>query len=1218
MFVNKFKSIRKAVAFITILGLLYPSPAYSARQTGTVRSLNVLDQLNQALLLTGSPRSEVRDVQFGFEKPQKYFTNSYASYKVGNLFKKSVEQISDEVVNEVKAALAKHEKAGRIRSFIVHDFGGTDIDIHVTQVYGEMNASIHRLMLDALRQGLGKAQGLKLLKVDINAISNDELVRRLNIIANDDSKVERPSESVVIAKGVGVGIGAVNIKLYHEFAVPHSTPLQKLGLSKSPGFRFRVRRTQDILTGNFKGPEWEFEISEDQRDKDGKITIPGINETVKLLALASQPNDYQITAIYPVEGGSLPATEPVATVIYQPVFAEGKQRALNPTIVYRSQSGADAVGGIASMAFDVNFVPGGEKGEYFVATYPATLNEARQRPDAKKGIGYFVAYGYQSRKGGEVPKEGYEDLVAQNYPVYNPERELAEELAKVMASHGDAQPFLSPHAAEARVEHIRVEQESLFTVAPKESDRDPLLDPLEQRIIDERWVVVGDDKADMGGILGHTRVPQYMIAVYKATLQEAVQFGIPIKGADGKETVIRLTDGNTFGIMDQNRVKDRENKGVGDDGHLVMLGDNSIYGSLSHQLSFLAFTRAYHYATLLSKQPYGLGQDYQGPEAKNAKANPELYSYYTNNYFKLLREYLPDSELIPQQFPLNPLKSNEIFVPGETPFTKEVVGLELVRSRWENWKKTGKGTELAEPFSGNVTQQGIGSARYAFNPKEESTFDDLAGDKMGPPAFNLLIQEGVFVAADSGQFKKGLVFEIWDLKAFPPGVTADNATPEQLKEIPTKRILLDAQKDRELVKKYLADSDRFNVRNIWSKRSEGWNINRPQEYLDRVLASSSVTRLGILTGGEYVGKDDPLIIGNSRLLSFFHEFLRTRPLIVQGDMNGSHWEWAVPTSLESAVATHRSHPILAAVRYTVSGEGKKMTGVEDIFGKKEFDKIRNEAYKFNSAFTKAQLSQFEPHGTNRKTVEGSYELAKILKELNKPDSPFLVKNKKTVSPNRAWPEPVANRINDVYAAALSEEAEASLRSEVRREDSKKNQNEQAIQMDLSGLELPVVTEESRNGVLKSFTSNYDEAIVIDDTFVQRGGLAFVGTVFLGPTVVRSADAKVIAQVNAFNKKYPRSAIGIAADVAEAKIELQKLVKQRLSDLGGVRAGAFKYRGIATEDTTENIWAEFVKELKEPQVTRIYQWQFDQMAESAGLGAMVNLLAQAYRKFAVAA
>jgi transaldolase len=1029
---NKMDGLKRVVAIVLTFGLIIPSPAYSARPKGTAQNLALLSELSRDLLLTGQPRSEVRDLRIGFEKIEPYFTNSYASYKIGNLFKRPLSQIPDQVVNEVRSLLKEEVKKERLRGAVVHDFGGTDLDIHVTHNWGEMNASVHRLILDAARKGLEKAQDLKLLNVDMNSLANEELLRRLNMIPSDDSKIERPSESVVIAKGIGVGIGAANIKLYHEFSVPHSTPLQKLGLSKAPGFRFRVRRIQDILAGNFNGPEWEFEISEDQRDeKTQEIIIPGINETVKLLALASQPNDYQITAVYPVESlspDSLPSHEPVATVIYQPAFGDGKQPVLNPTIIYRSQSGADAVGGIASIAFDVNFVPGGEQGQYFVATYPATLKEARKKPDPKKGLGYFVAYGYQSRKGGEIPREGYEDLIAQNYDSYNPERKLARKLAKIMASHGDAQPFLSPHAAETRVEPIREEQEPLFTAAPRESERDPLLDPLEERIREENWVVVGDDKADMGGILGHTRVPEYMIAIYKATLQEAIQYGITIKGADGNDMTIRLSDGNTFGLIDQNRVRDRENKGVGDDGHLVMLGDNSIYGSLSHQLSFLAFTRAYHYASVLSKQPYGLGQDYQGPEAKNAKANPELYSHYTDHYFELLRQYLPESELEPQRFPVTPLKSKEKFVPGVTPVTDSIVGIDWVKNRWEEWKKTGKSTQLAEPFSGNVTQQGIGSARYAFNPKLEKTFDILAGDKMGPPAFNLLIQDSVFAAADSGQFANGLVFEIWDLKAFPPGVTADNASPEQLKEIPTKRILLDAQKDRELVKRYLADSDRFNVRNVWSKKEPGWDIREPQKYLDRVLISSSVTRLGILTGGEYVGKDDPLIIGNSQLMSFLHRFLKTRPLIVQGDMNGSHWEWAVPSSLEKAVATNRSHPILASVRYTVSEDGTKLVGVEDIFGKKEYGKIRNQAYDFNSLFTKTQLSQFEPHGTNRKTVEASYELAKILRELNKPNSPFLVQNKKEKNPKRAWPVPVSNQIHELYSAVVS------MRSEVRADE----------------------------------------------------------------------------------------------------------------------------------------------------------------------------------------
>jgi fructose 1,6-bisphosphatase len=921
---------------------------------------------------------------------EMYFTNSYASYKVGPLFKRPPEQIPDPVVGAVREALLRAVKVGALRSFVVHGFGGTDLDLHVTHNSGERNASVHRLMFEALVEGLKKAEAKGLLKIRLDSLSEEELLRELHPLVNDDSKIERAAEPVVIAKGIKVAIGAVNIKLFREFALLGSTPLQKLGLKKSPGWRFRVKRTQDILAGNSDGPEWEFEISHDRKTKDGQ-TLAGRNEGVQLLALASQPNDYQITAVYPVEGGAFSADEPAATVIYQPLFPPGEGVALNPTVIYRSQSGGDAVGGIANMIFGVNFVPGGEKGQYFVATYPVTLEEAKKRfPVKEKGLGFFTAYAYQSRKGGEIPYEGYEDLVAQNPASYGPERRLARELGWVMSSHGESQPHLAPFAASRGVEALRHEQDSLFHAAPRESEVDPVLEPLEERIKKEKWVVVGDDKADMGGVLGHTRVPEYMIAVYKATLREAIEAGVEVTGQ-----TVRLTDGNTFGLVDHKRVGDRENRGVGDDGHLVMLGDNSIYGRASHQLSFIAFTRAYHYAQVLSKQPYGLGQDYQGAEAKNAKANPELYARYTERYFELLQKYLPESEM-------------------------EQGAVESLHKHWEQWKATGVSARLTEPFSGNVTQQGIGSARYPFDPRREKTFDLLAGDKMGPPAFNLLIQESVFAALGSGAFPKGLVFEIWDLKAFPRGVTPETATPEQLREIPTRRIFLDARKNREWVKRYLADSDRFNVRNVWSKKKSGWDLRRPEAYLDRILLSSSVTRLGLLAGGEYVGKDDPLILGNSKLMNYLYRFLLKRPLIVQGDMNGSHWEWAVPCSLKYAVATIRSHPIFAAARYTVSAEGKRFVRVQDIFGERAYEKVREKAYGFNAEFDRSQLSQFEPHGTNVRTVEASYELANILRELNRPDSPFLVRNKKKANPDRLWPEPASNQLDSLYRAVLAQ------------------------------------------------------------------------------------------------------------------------------------------------------------------------------------------------------
>ncbi len=883
-------------------------------------------------------------VRIGFDHPEKRFSNTYVSFNVGPWVKKVGRNpvLPAFLRNAVKARLEQAAKEGKLKSVLVRDFAAADLDVHVTHNFGSYNVSVHRLIFDAVMNALAQAKEKGYYTVsedgiDLLALPYEEQIKKLQVRANDNTLLERGAESVVVVKMSNVSIGAANIKLFQEFAIPGATPLQKLGLPKAPGFRFIVRRTKDIIEGTPNPDEWEFVIS----TKAGKSELEK-NDSTRLLALASQPNDYQIVAVYPVKGGSLPEDEAVATVVFQPVFAEGKLRSLNPTIIYRSQSGADAVGGIANMVFDVNYVPGGANGGYYVATAPATLEQARRAP--KPGVGSVAAYGYQSEHDGRIPAAGVEDLVGQNPPSYEYPRKFAEYLAKIMTSHGEAQPYLSPQEAEERTTGVRHQQDSLFTIAPKDTDVDPFLELIQRRIKEEGWMVVHDRKADMGGILGHTRVPEWMVAVYKATLHEAREKG-------------EISDGNTFGIIDQNQVRDRENRGVGDDGHLLAIGDNDIYGQVTSQLAFKAFTRAYWYATVLGYKPYGLGQDYQGPEAKAAKENPEAYAQFTERFFELLSQYAPKSEL----------KQENV---------KRAMG------KWQEWLRSGKSeTQLSEPFSGNVTQQGIGSVSYAFDPKTEQTFDLIAGDKMGPPALNLLIQEGVFSAVDAGVFENGLVVELWDLKAHEEG--------DVVGDVPSKRIFLDAVRDRQTIKTYLAHSDRYNVRAVWSKSEPGFDIRHPLRALDRVVLSSSVTRLGILTGGEYVGKDDPVIIGNTELMKYLHEFLRTRPLIVQGDMNGSHWEWAVPSSLKNAVATIRSHPIWAGVRYTVSPDGKKFIQVADLYGQSGFNKIRREAYKFNHHFNKAQLGQFEPHGTNVRTVEGSYDLAKIINDLNKPDSPFL-------------------------------------------------------------------------------------------------------------------------------------------------------------------------------------------------------------------------------------
>ncbi len=1058
--------VKKAVLVLVVLSLIQPS-AFSTEPLKTANSPATVNLLAGDLLAAASVRSEVRKISFGFEKPEKFYTNSIAVFRIDELLKNSLEQVPDQVVKAIEKSLTQQVEAKHLKGFKVQDIAGTHIVIHVSHNFGEQNASITRIMLEALRSGLTEIDHL--LAQPIHNLSLGQLLTSTNPIFNEDSKVERGAESVVVAVGVGVGIGAANIKLFHEFAIPGSTPLQKLGLEKSPGFRFRVKRTADIIAGKLDGPESEFEISVDQRDNNGNIVRVGKNESIQLLAFASQPNDYQITAIYPVENiskGTVPSYEPAVTVIYQPVYGTNGQAVMNPMIIYRSQSGFDAVGAIANMVYDVNFVPGGENGNHYVATTPVTLEQARKAP--AKGLGYFATYAYQSRENGEIPVEGIRDHVAFNPEAYGAHQRLAARLAAVMSDHDDDQPFLSPGASESLVESIREEQDHLFTHSPKESEEDVFLNGVNAKITNGTFVNVTDDKADMGGRVGHTNVPEMMIAIYRASLMEAIEQGI-------------ISNGNTIGFAGKySRVQNIENVGIGDDGHLLMLGDKTINGAAAHQLSFLAFTRAYLFSIVTGKKYYGTGQDFQGPEAKSAKENPFFYSKLTPRFFELLEQVIPENEI-------------------------KLGVVEKVKAKWQEWEHGDKSVKLTEPFSGNVSQQGIGSARYSFNPQEESTFDVIAGDKMGPAAFNRLIKHMVFDAIAKGEFPNGLVFEIWDLKAFDhkgnisvkdiPTLFADVKTlgfksdtdknlvysayengnlksslseseKQKLAEIlkksgyvPSKRIFLDAVQDREAVIRYLADSDRFNVKHVWSKQTQAWDVTNPGEHLDRPLLGASVTRLGILTGGEYVGKDDPVMVGNSRLLKYGHEFLRTRPLIVQGDMNGSHWEQAVPTGLKYAVATVRSHPILVSLRYTISKNGKRLIRVKDISGQKSFSQVRQKAHEFNREFDKAQLGQSEPHGTNAKTVEASYELARILRKLNQPDSPFLLKNKKLAlekqkerlsklvsvlsqhnepelleeaqrqiqNLDRTFPDATANHLDELFKAATSDQARAEVR-----------------------------------------------------------------------------------------------------------------------------------------------------------------------------------------------
>ena len=1004
-------------------------------------------------------------VRQGFKKPEgqkgNMATHSLASYRISDLFKRGVKQIPDSVVQAVQAKLKTDVKEGRLKGAVVQDFGANDVDILVTHQWGDNNASVHRLMLEALREGLVEAKKLGLLdtaqfSTDVKFVPLSEIRQKLAIQATDHTIAIRgkegvSSESIGIAKGIGVGPSAANIKLLHLFAILGSGPGQKLAHTRTPGFRFRIKKIDDILAGKKDAKDWELEISMARTTSAGEI-LKSVYEGIQALTLGGQPSDYLITAVYPVEGGALDPVEPLATVLYSPVGGKkGRSDNLNTTIIFRLQSGAEAVGGVGTLVETVHTVPGGPTGENFVATMPVSLKEARKAPP--EGLGYFAYWGYQAGVNGEVPPTpGISDHVGMNPDALKPERRVARFIGRVLRDHGKHQPYVAPWAARHRAEPLREKQEDLFVHAPKENENDPIMASVEDRIENGDLIAVTDDKADTGGTWGHTKVPLPFTALYKATMLEAVENG-------------ELGDGNSFGDLGFNRIPGDANIGIGDDGHMIKIGDKSRNSIAGHKTAFRAFIRAY----LLAKENpetigvYGLAQDLAGPEAALALQNPFTFSEFTPRFFEIARQIMPKEYM-------------------------EKGVLDRLEEKWKRWQRGEvKETPVEGGFSGNVSGQGAGSARVTLDPKQEDSFTIIAGDKMGPAAFNPVIDQALDAAINSGDFQKGLVLEIWDAKAWdkegklaikdipkfddiksnfnlPEEVIkklkpktqeaykvakvlveasygADGQVKSGLSElelktladaikrfgyVPTKRIFLDAQADREEIGRYLADSDRFNVKYIWSKTKAGWDVNNPTEYLDRPIMGSSVTKLGVLTGGEYIGKDDPVMVGISKLMVHMKEVLRTNPPIVQGDMFGSHWPRAVVVALKYAAANVVSHPIISILSYgiKVDEDGKaKFTKVSDIGGGKDFAKKRAETYEFNREFRFSAIGgEVEPYGTHKDTVEASYGLAKHLDELNQDTSPFLLANKMIQAEKdgvkRSWPQLSGDAMEDVYAVAV--------------------------------------------------------------------------------------------------------------------------------------------------------------------------------------------------------
>ncbi len=381
---------------------------------------------------------------------------------------------------------------------------------------------------------------------------------------------------------------------------------------------------------------------------------------------------------------------------------------------------------------------------------------------------------------------------------------------------------------------------------------------------------------------------------------------------------------------------------VGDDGHLLMTHTRGADNNAVHLFAYRTFFRQVWVAEVLGYHWYGLGQDLIGA-AHTGKKTEELAGL-TPRFVELLPELLPRPERA---------RAGEL------------------KSAFERWRGGAGGRSPAPPFAGNVSGQGPGFAELPL--RRPVPVGLLAIDKAGPAAFNLPVWESLRRCRADGSLARyleeakasGAVLEVWDVERH-------------------RRVFLDLDTEGALAQRLLGATDKFNVKRVWARTGE-WKPDAPE--LSEVLLAASTEKLAVIAGGEYVGKDDPVLLAVEPLANALNLFLRDRFYMTQGDGRGSHNMFPTPLAFGEAIATVNSRAVSVSAMLTFDSKGE-VRAVRDVFADPAYDEARERAYRLNKAIWDAHGGNFSPVGVGVSKVEKSYPLAKMVAKITAPGSPF--------------------------------------------------------------------------------------------------------------------------------------------------------------------------------------------------------------------------------------
>jgi fructose 1,6-bisphosphate aldolase/phosphatase len=187
----------------------------------------------------------------------------------------------------------------------------------------------------------------------------------------------------------------------------------------------------------------------------------------------------------------------------------------------------------------------------------------------------------------------------------------------------------------------------------------------------------------------------------------------------------------------------------------------------------------------------------------------------------------------------------------------------------------------------------------------------------------------------------------------------------------------------------LGATDKFNVKRIWTRTAD-WVPGRAADILGDILLAASTEKLAVISGGEYLGKDDPVLLAVEPLANALNLFYRDRFYMTQGDGRGSHNMFPTPLAFQEAIATVNSKAVSVSAMLSFDTKGE-IRSVRDVFADPAYDEARERAYRMNKTIWDAHGGNFSPVGVGASKVEKSYPLAKMIARITGPGSPFELK-----------------------------------------------------------------------------------------------------------------------------------------------------------------------------------------------------------------------------------